>query len=139
MKVHVLLAASLLVCACSARHAQPHHQTIVADAPDPSPQTYALGATVTADGAVPKDAALDAFPRGRDVFLSIDVRGAHVDQTIEVTWIDPSGRMTRKETRNVPVGAHYAAFAATPSAAGEHRAVVVINGRVVSEQTFRVL
>ncbi len=124
---------------CAADHPQPRHQTIVADTPDPAPETYAIGSTVTADGSVPKDAALDAFPRGRDVFLSVDVSGAHVDQAIEVKWIDPSGRVIRNEKRDVPVGAHYAAFSAPVSTSGEHRAVVVINGRRVSEQTFRVL
>lgn len=134
-----VVAALCLLAACAADHPKPHQQTIVAEAVDAAPETYALGATLTADGAVPKDAVVDAFPRGRDVFLSIDVSGAHVDQAIEVKWIDPSGRVIRKETRNVPVGAHYAAFSAPVSAPGRHRATVVINGRLVSEKNFSVL
>jgi len=140
--VAAALCALLLGCAVDHRSPAPQKQTIVADAPDPSPETYALGWAVTVDGAVPKDAAADAFARGREVFLSVDASGAMTDQTIEVQWLDAAGRVVRKEMRHVPIGAAYVAFASGRDAtanAGAGRAIVVINGRRVSEKTFRVL
>ena len=146
MKVHNLGIAMLvcaLVCGCARHNAEPsRHEAIAPDPVDPAPETYALGVTVTADGSVPKDAAVDAFPRGRDVFLSIDVSGAHIEQTIEVKWLDAAGHVVRREIRNVPIGAQYAAFASggdVTAAPGNHHTIVVINGRVVNEKTFRVL
>lgn len=146
MRTPIAAAALLaLFAGCAVDRGAPATQTkqaAVADAPDPAPDTYALGSTLEASGAVRKDAAGEAFGRGGEVFLSVDVASASTDQTIEVAWLDGAGRVVRKETREVPVGTRYAAFASgrdVTSSAGTRRAVVVINGRRVTEKTFSVL
>ena len=44
-----------------------------------------------------------------------------------------------REQRHVPAGAHYVTFSSRPDREGEHKAVVVINGRRVTEMPFDVL
>ena len=139
-----LAAATLfaLLACCAVDRGSPAQQTNATEAPDPAPETYALGSMLDASGAVPKDAASEAFGRSGEVFLSVDVASASTDQTIEVEWLDAAGQVIRKEMRNVPVGTRYAAFssgAAVTASAGQHRAVVIINGRRVTEKAFRIL
>jgi hypothetical protein len=77
-----------------------------------------------------------------EIYLSIDVASASSDQTIDVQWIDPRGRVARRETRNVAEGGHHAAFSSgrtTEWATGNYRAVVVINTRKVNEIRFAIL
>lgn len=115
---------------------------ISADASDLSPETFALGTDVTSDGAIPRDAAGVAFRRGGEIFLSVDVTGASTDQKIEVQWVDAEGRVVSRQTKSVPEGARYAVFSSGRTArwtSGEHRAVVVINGRLVSERQFAIM
>ena len=72
----------------------------------------------------------------------MDVKGASAAQKIEVRWVDAEGRTVSRQTQSVPAGARYAVFSSGRTAAwirGEHRAVVVINGRVVSERLFAIM
>lgn len=135
----VLFAGCAVDTGSSTQYAQ---ATATADAPDRSPETYALGSTLDVSGAVPRDAEAEAFGRGMDVFLSIDMASASTDQTIEVQWLDGAGRVIRRQTRHVPVGTPYAAFASgnnVTAIPGQRRALVVIDGRRVAEKAFRVL
>jgi hypothetical protein len=109
---------------------------------EPSPETFALGTMVNADGAVPQQATGETFVRGGEVFLSVNVQSASTDQTIAVNWIDPQGRVLRHDERHVPKAAHYVPFssgATTRWPTGTHRAVVLIDGRTVSEKPFSVM
>lgn len=107
--------------------------------------TYALGSYVTATGAVTADASGDTFRRGNEVFLSVDVSSASTDQTIVVDWLDSNDRVLRRETQHVEHGARterHAVFSSGPTqkwTAGAHRAIVVIDGRRVSERTFEMV
>ena len=97
---------------------------------------------VTPAGAVPADSASESFHRGGEVFLSVDVASASSEQNIDVQWLDAQGRVVRKETRKVPEGSHYAAFSSGPEVAampGQHRAVIIIDGRRVMEKPFSIL
>ena len=108
----------------------------------PAKETFALGSELTADGAVTQEAATDEFKRGGEVFLSICTKGASTDQTIKVDWIDPAGRVIQSQTRIALRGVHYIAFSSGRTGgwrAGEHHAVVLIDGRRVSEKTFGLL
>jgi pyruvate/2-oxoglutarate dehydrogenase complex dihydrolipoamide acyltransferase (E2) component len=109
---------------------------------EPAPETFALGTAVSASGAVPQDASAETFIRGGEVYLSVDVRSASTDQTIEVKWIDPHGRVLRSDERHVPQEAQYVPFSSGATSRwprGPHRAVILIDGRTVSEKTFAVL
>jgi hypothetical protein len=108
-------------------------------ASEPSKETFALGSAVTAAGAVPQDAASETFIHGGPIYLSINVESASRDQKVEVHWIAPDGSALRSEERAVPRSANYVAFTTGATAAwptGEHRAVVMIDGRKVSEKPF---
>ena len=108
----------------------------------PSPETFALGTEVSASGAVPLQAAGETFIRGGEVFLSVDVRGATSEQTIEVKWLDPSGQVLRHDARRAPQGTHHVPFSSGQTKwwpRGEHRAVVLIDGRTVTEKQFGVI
>jgi hypothetical protein len=103
---------------------------------------FALGTTVTPEGAVPESASGEEFIRGGEVFLSVNVAGASSDQRIAVEWIDPSGRLIRKEARHVGEGSSYAPFSSGRTASwkrGRHRAVVIIDGRRVNERVFSLM
>lgn len=109
---------------------------------EPSPETFAIGTAVSASGAVPEQATGETFIRGGEVYLSVDVRSASTEQTIEVKWIDPSGRVLRRDARHVPLDAQYVPFSSGTTSRwprGPHRAVILIDGRTVSEKTFAVL
>jgi len=109
---------------------------------EPSRETFALGTAVSANGAVPQQATGETFIRGGEVFLSVDVQSASTEQTIEVRWIDPSGRVLHRDARRAPGGARYVPFSSGATAqwpVGPHRAVVLIDGRTVSEKLFAVI
>ena len=108
----------------------------------PSRETFALGTAVSASGAVPQQASGETFIRGGEVFLSVDVRSSSTPQTIEVRWIDPHGRVLHRDARQVPPSARYVPFSSGATSqwpAGSHRAVVLIDGRTVSQKTFAVI
>lgn len=108
----------------------------------PAPETFALGTAVNASGAVPQEAAGETFLRGGEVYLSVNVQSASTEQTIEVKWIDPEGRVLRRDARHAELGARYVPFSSGGTAqwpVGPHRAVVLIDGRTVSEKTFAVM
>lgn len=109
---------------------------------EPSRETFALGTAVTPSGAVAQQSAGDNFIRGGEVFLSVDVSGASSDQTVEVQWIGPEGRVLHRDQRHVLQGAHYLSFSSGRTASwppGDHRAVVLIDGRTVSQKAFALL
>jgi hypothetical protein len=108
----------------------------------PSPETFALGTAVSANGAVPQQASGETFLRGGEVFLSVDVRSASREQTIEVKWIDPEGHVLRRDARRAEPGTRYVPFSSGATSQwprGPHRAVVLIDGRTVSEKLFAVM
>lgn len=105
-------------------------------------ETFALGTAVTSHGAVPQDAAGETFTRGDEVFLSVDLSGASTDPLVEVKWVDPSGKVIRRDVRHELKGAHHVPFSSGATARwmrGAHRAVVLIDGRAVSEKMFSLL
>ena len=109
---------------------------------EPARDPYALGTALTPDGAVPRDAVGQTFRRGGEVYLSVNVTGASTEQEIEVRWVDPNGKVIRRDEVEVPVGSDYAPFSSGDTDVwrpGQHRAVVVINGRKVSERAFDVM
>ena len=108
----------------------------------PARDIYALGTALTDEGAVPRDAATEVFRRGGELYLSINVTGASTDQQIEVQWLDPRGNVIRRDATEVPRGSRFAAFSTGETAQwreGEHRAVVIINGRRVTERPFAMM
>lgn len=109
---------------------------------EPAAETYALGTAVTPSGAVAAKSTGDNFIRGGEVYLSIDVSGASQAQTVEVRWTDPSGRVLRRDAREAARGTHYIPFSSGRTSnwpPGEHRAVIMIDGRRVSEKAFALL
>jgi hypothetical protein len=113
-----------------------------ASAEEPSHETFAIGTAVSADGAVPKQAGAESFVRGGEVYLSVDVQGASTDQTIEVKWLAPNGQLLRRDARRAPHGTHYVPFSSGATSRwprGRHRAVILIDGRAVSEKPFAVM
>ena len=109
---------------------------------EPARDLYALGTSVTREGAVPADSTGETFRRGGEVYLSVNVQGASVEQEIEVEWVAANGRVMRRDEVEVPKGSRWAAFSSGETQAwpaGEHRAVVTINGRRVSERPFSLL
>src|SRR6185369_6547891 len=108
----------------------------------PAKETYALGTELTSEGAVSREASSDEFKRGGEVFLSICTAGSSTEQTIEVDWLDPAGRVIHSQSRIAPRGGRYIAFSSGRTSgwrAGEHHAVVMIDGRRVTEKTFALL
>ena len=146
MKPIIAVAAfvPLLLVGCgvdrgTGRRAQQSAAIVVEDA---SPETYALGTALTPRGAVPANATGETFIRGGEVFLSVDVSSASTDQLVEVKWIDPSGHVLHRDAPRAPQGTSYVPFSSGTTSQwprGPHRAVVVIDGRSVSEKAFTVL
>ncbi|HEV7239436.1 MAG TPA: hypothetical protein VGQ36_09360 [Thermoanaerobaculia bacterium] len=104
--------------------------------------TFALGTAITLSGAVPQDAEGETFTRGDEVFLSVDLSGVSSDPIVEVKWVDPFGQILRREVRHALKGAHHLPFSSGATARwtrGAHRAVVLIDGRAVSEKMFSLL
>jgi hypothetical protein len=129
-----LIAVSLFAC-----RSEQQVPVSTASVLEPSKQVYALGSQITAAGAVAEEAISESFRQGGEVFLSVDVTSASIDQDVEVEWLDSSGRVLAREQRHVPEGVRYVTFSTRPHKHGEHRAVVVINGRRVTELPFQVL
>jgi hypothetical protein len=139
------LAAFLLLaggCAADRDDAETANAGVeVAEVGTASPETFALGTEVNALGAVPENAAGEIFPRGGEVYLSVDASGASSDQKIEVRWVDPQGRVLHQAARRAPQGTRHVPFSSGATASwppGEHRAVVLIDGRRVTEKAFAV-
>ena len=107
-----------------------------------SHDTFALGTAVTSHGAVPLDATGETFVRGGEVFLSVDLSGASTDPVVEVKWIGPMGDLLRREVRRAREGTDHLPFSSGATAEwvpGQHRALVLIDGRSVSEKLFTVM
>ena len=117
-------------------------QAVTATQEEPAAETYALGTAVTPSGAVAEASTGDNFVRGGEVFLSVDVSGASTSQKVEVRWVDPTGRVIRTDARQANEGTQYIPFSSGQTAnwrPGAHRAVIVIDGRRVSEKAFALL
>lgn len=143
MRPLIAVAAVLLLaigCEADRRDAAKADATAaMTESGPPAPETFALGTEISATGAVPQDAAGETFIRGGEVFLSVDMSGASTDQTIEVKWIDPEGRVLRHDRRRARQGMRHVPFSSGATSRwrpGEHRAVIVIDGRRVSEKPF---
>ena len=138
----MIIAAVVLLAGCGIdRSEQNAHPQSTASA-DPAAGTYVLGSSITDEGAIAEDTDSEAFVRGGPVFLSIDVGGATTDQNIEIAWVDPLGDVLRRDRRLVPQGARHAAFSAGSTAQwrpGTYRVVVIIDHRLVNEQSFAVI
>lgn len=109
---------------------------------EPARDPYALGTSLTPEGAVTQDATGEAFHRGGEVFLSVNVAGATVDQDIEVQWVGPDGKVLHRDAVAVPEGSRFAAVSSGQTGRwpeGNHRAVIIINGRKVSERPFAMM
>ncbi len=107
-----------------------------------SHETFALGTTVTSRGAVPEDAAGETFVRGGEVFLSVDLSGVSSDPVVEVRWLDPAGQVLHRDVRRAKQGTEHVPFSSGATAQwtpGQHRALVLIDGRSVSEKRFTVM
>jgi hypothetical protein len=141
----MIAAAVVLLAGCGVDRGEKnvHPQNTGTAAPaDPAAGTYVLGSSVTDEGAIADGTATEAFLRGGPVFLSIDVAGATTDQTIEIEWIGPRGRVFRRDRRLVRQGARYAAFSVDSTARwvpGTYRVVVIIDHRLVNEQSFSLI
>ena len=145
MKLQIAVAAlvPLLSWGCGVeRGRQGVVQQRVVLAEEVARDTYALGTEVTTSGAMPQDATAETFLRGGEVYLSVDVSSASTDQVVEVKWLDPAGQILRRDARRAPRGTDYVPFSSGETARwtpGAHRAVVLIDGRGVSEKTFTVM
>lgn len=109
---------------------------------EPSSEIFAIGSELTPQGAVTAESSNDSFRRGPELFLSIDVSSASTDQTIAVHWTDDQGVIKRIDRRVVTRDERYAPFSSGPThrwRAGKHRAVIVIDGRRVSEKEFGLI
>ena len=140
----VTLVASLVMVGC----ADSRMQDVVADraaietiAPRVE-RTFALGSEVTADGAIPLGSSSDAFAKGHEVYLSVNVTSSNSPQKIAVEWVDSSGQVVRRDQRDVPAERSFVPFSSGSTAEwsqGEGRAVVIIDGRRVTELPFSIL
>jgi predicted small secreted protein len=147
LKIAAVAVAVTLLTACGAdrgdgKAVQAVQQSAAASETLVSPETFALGTAVTAQGAVPQDATGEIFLRGGEVYLSVDVSGASSDQNVEVKWVDPEGIVIRRDARLATRGTDHVPFSSGQTAqwrSGPHRAVVLIDGRTVSEKAFRVM
>ncbi len=145
MKLQIAVAASLPLllwgCGVDRGSGKVVQQSIVITETI-SRETYALGTAITDRGAVPARAIGETFLRGGEVFLSVNVSRASSDQLVEVKWIDPTGQVLHRDVRRAPRGTGYVAFSSGATSSwppGAHRAVVLIDGRSVSEKSFTVM
>jgi hypothetical protein len=130
------------LAACGGEQKREHGYTQAVAVANPARDIYALGTSVTGDGAVHADSTGETFRRGGEVYLSVNVEGASVEQEIEVQWVAPNGSVMHRDAVEVPKGSRWAAFSSGETEgwpAGEHRAVVTINGRRVSERPFSLM
>lgn len=114
-------------------------ETAATDTTGRSQETFALGSAVDFAGAMPANSTGDSFVHGGPVYLSINVASASNGQMIEVQWVAPDGRALHREQRQIPQHAQYAAFTSGTTSSwpeGQHRAVVLIDGRKVTEKAF---
>lgn len=143
MKLRIAIAAFLPLIGCGVDRGNGEAvQHRVAVRESVSRDTFALGTAVTPRGAVPQNAAGDTFIRGGEVFLSVDLSRASTDQVVEVKWLGPSGQVLLRDERRAPQGTRYVPFSSGRTAEwplGAHRAVVLIDGRRVSEKAFTVM
>lgn len=143
MKLRIAVAAFLPLIGCGVDRGNGEAvQQSVATTESVSRETFALGTAVTPRGAMPQDAAGDSFIRGGEVFLSVNVSRASTDQLVEVKWLGPSGQVLHREERRAAQGTRYVPFSSGRTAEwqpGAHRAVVLIDGRRVSEKAFTVM
>ena len=131
-----------LVMACGV--ARPANNEVVSTrtATKAAVATYAMGTAFTPDGAIAADSAGDAFRRGPEIYLAIDVASASVEQKIDVAWVDALGRVAHREMRVVPEGTRYARFATGDTSRwmpGPYRAIITINDRKVNETHFGLM
>jgi hypothetical protein len=145
LKLQIAVAAFLPLlmwgCGVDRGRGKAVQQSVVL-AEEVSRDTYALGTELTPRGAVPADATGDAFLRGGEVFLSVDMSSASTDQLVEVRWVAPSGQVLHRDARRAPQGTAYVPFSSGRTASwprGTHRAVVLIDGRSVNEKLFTVM
>ena len=146
MRLQIAAIAALAVAASCAgdrgvNDVKKAQSAMVADTTPASQETYALGSTVNAAGAVPKDASGETFIQGGPVFLSINVDASSIDHEVEVQWVAPNGHPLRQEQRRVPRSADFVAFTTGGTGnwpVGEHRAIVLIDGRKVTEKVFQL-
>jgi hypothetical protein len=118
------------------------HSAAIVEPARPTHQMYALGTEITPEGAVSARSAGDSFVRGGEVYLSVNVTSATSPQKIEVEWRDADGNVTDREAQEVPSSARYVAFSAERTAEwtpGDHRVVVMIDGRKVTQLDFRMM
>ncbi|HVE72254.1 MAG TPA: hypothetical protein VNI54_12870 [Thermoanaerobaculia bacterium] len=150
MKVEIALGACVVFAvavACGAdrgtvKKADSGVAAAAAIAEEPSQETFALGTSVTPSGAVPANATSDNVVRGGEVYVSVDVRSSSTEQTIEVRWVDPNGRVLHRDARHVREDAEWVPFSSGRTSQwsrGTHRAVILIDGRTVTEKSFAVL
>lgn len=146
MKLSIAVVAFLplmLGCGVDRGSGKVVQQSVAAtDTEDVSHDTFALGTTVTSRGEVPEDAEGEMFVRGGDVFLSVDLSGASTEPVVEVRWLDPAGEVLHRDARRAKQGTQHVAFSSGATAQwkpGPHRAVVLIDGRSVSEKRFTVM
>lgn len=147
MKLRIAVAALLpLLIGCGVERSEEAVQQSVAvtetDAVNVAPETFALGTSVTPRGAVPQDAVAETVMRGGELYLSVDVSSASREQTVEVKWVDPAGTVIRRDVKGAAQGMRYVPFSSGETRhwmPGPHRAVVLIDGRSVSEKPFTVL
>lgn len=145
MRSWIAVVAVLLAAGCGAERKEAKLEqasSAVPGAGTPTQETFALGTALTRAGAVSREATADSFLQGGEVFLSVNLNGATAEQQVEVRWVAADGVLLRTQARNAPVGATYLAFSSGPTQTwpeGDHRAVVVIDGRAVSEKPFRLI
>ena len=140
----IITTAALLSNAACVRSGSdaPKHQMSATATTDPSPEVFAIGTALTATGAVAENSTSDSFRRGPELYVSVDVTSASTEQTIDVEWLDARGRKVHSDRRVVNRGHGYATFSSGPThtwTAGEHRAIITIDGRKVSEKHFSLI
>jgi hypothetical protein len=140
-----LMAAALLslLSGCAEKQlTSKSQQAAILEPAKPTHQMYALGTEITPEGAVSARSSGDSFVRGGEVYLSVNVTSATSPQKIEVEWRDAKGNVTDREAQVVPSTARYVAFSPQHTAEwlpGDHRVVVMIDGRKVTQMDFRMM
>ena len=144
MRSLLIAAAALsLLSGCAEEQLSSNtQQASVLEPASPTHQMYALGTEITPEGAVSARSSGDSFIRGGEVYLSVNVTSATNAQKIEVEWRDAKGNVTDREAQQVPASARFVAFSPEHTAEwapGDHRVVVMIDGRKVTQMDFRMM
>ena len=139
-----LMASFVVVgCAGSSRDNDAVAERAAMESAEPRMErTYALGSEVNSDGAIPRGASSEAFRKGHEVYLSVNVVSASTAQKIAVEWVDAAGQVVRRDQRDVPVDRMFVAFSSGSTGtwpSGTGRAVVIIDGRRVTELPFEIV